>query len=322
MFEFNYKKSIGLIILAFIIFETKAQFPASASDGASKLLKGSVDFHIHSSPDAFERAINDIELAEHESSHGVQAIVLKNHFSSTSGRAELVNSINKKISVYGGVTLNFAVGGINPMAVEAMYNISPRFGKVVWFPTLDAAFHKKEFQIPGEGISILDGGALTGETIQVLEIIAAKNLVLATGHLSPEEVLVLVNKAKALGVKNIVITHPLADSPGLSFNQMEELSNLGAKIELTFLSYLAGSDSRLPFLRSSKHVTIENMADIIKKLGAKNFILTSDLGQSGNPLPCDGIKVFAELLLKEGVSVEDISTMISKNPSQLLGINN
>jgi hypothetical protein len=313
--------TISLITLTFIIFEAKAQFPGSANEGVSKLLRGSVDFHIHSAPDAFERAINDIELAEHESSHGVKAIVLKNHFASTSGRAELVNSINKSVSVYGGVALNFAVGGINPKAVEAMSNISPRYGKVVWFPTLDAAFHKKEFNIEGDGISILNRGELTKETIQVLEIIADKHLVLATGHLSPEEVLALVKRANEMGIRNIIITHPLADSPGLSFDQMEELSKLGAKIELTFLSYLAGADSRLPFLRSSRHVTIKDMADAIKRLGAHHFILTSDLGQSGNALPCDGIKVFIELLLSEGISSEDIAIMIRENPSKLLGIN-
>ncbi len=240
--------------------------------------------------------------------------------SNTVGRAVLVNSLMPKIKIYGGVVLNKAVGGINPEAVSAMHRMSPEYGKLVWFPTFDAAFHMQIVKQSGEGISVIKNGKLTGATLEVLQIIAKENLVLATGHLSPAEIMILVSEAKKAGVKNILITHAMADEPGLSFNQMQQLVQMDAMLELTYLSFLSGPSAPLGFLQKSKHVSIEQMADLIKKIGAENFVLSSDLGQTGNATPPDGIKIFAGLLMEKGISADDIRQMININPAKLLNI--
>jgi hypothetical protein len=89
-------------------------------------IESAIDFHIHSSPE-------------------MKALVLKNHFASTAGRAVLVNKIVPQIEVFGGVVLNHAVGGINPDAVGAMHRIGGKYGKVVWLPTVDAEHHLQVF---------------------------------------------------------------------------------------------------------------------------------------------------------------------------------
>ena len=60
------------------------------------------------------------------------------------------------------------------------------------------------------------GGVVTPQMEAVLKIIARENLLLATGHVHPEEILAVVKRGRELGVKNIIITHGLTNVPGLS----------------------------------------------------------------------------------------------------------
>ncbi len=280
-----------IVLISFFVSFGQAQYPEKNLH--NDLLKGAVDFHIHSAPDAFDRSVTDFELAALAQKEGLSAIVLKNHVSSTAARAELVNSQFPNIKVFGGIALNKAVGGINPEAVEWMYRLSPEHGKVVFFPTFDAAYHKTIFKLPGDGLKILEDGKLTSQTKEVLKIISRENLILATGHLSPEEVNILAFEAKKMNIKNIVIIHPFSDAPGLNLSQMKALADMGATLELTYLSYLSGPQAPLSFLKSAKHVSIELMVEAIRTIGVEHFILNSDLGQSGNPTPPDGLKNFA-----------------------------
>lgn len=301
-----------LFLLTGVSTRTYGQFPEASNLGY--LMKGSIDLHIHSAPDMFGRSVNDLQAAQLAKSHGMKAIVVKNHVSSTAGRAALVNEMVEGIDVYGGIVLNRAVGGINPEAVRSMARLSPRYGKMVWFPTFDAQSHKRVFGVEGEGLTILDNGKLIEEAEEVLQIILEHDLILATGHLSPEEVDLLVYRAHEIGIRNILITHPHAEVPGLSLDQMLQLSRMGAKIELAYLSYLKNPESHLSHLQSGKHVSVEQMVNTIRTVGADHVILTSDLGQSGNPIPTDGLMQFINLLIANGVTPDEITKMVKDNP--------
>lgn len=295
-----------------------SQFPEKTN--VDDLIFGAIDFHIHSSPDVFDRSLSDIEVAQLAEKKGFKAIILKNHVSSTAARAVLVNAQMTKIKAYGGVVLNKAVGGINPEAVFWMHKMSPEYGKIVWFPTFDAAYHKAITKDTSEGLTILKDGKLIDAVKAILQIIAKENLVLATGHLSPKEIFILVNEARKTGVKNIIITHPLNDEPGLKVDQMNELAQMGAMLELTYLGYLAGPNAPLGFLQKSNHISMDVMVQVIRKIGAKHFLLSSDLGQVGNPTPPDGIKMFVSLLMEKGISKDEIALMIKTNAAKLLGL--
>ncbi|WP_143053780.1 DUF6282 family protein [Parapedobacter koreensis] len=296
----------------------RAQFPEK--NESAYLLQGAIDFHVHSAPDFFDRSLTDLELAELAERKGMSAFVIKNHFISTVDRAMLVNSRFEKIKAYGGVVLNRSVGGINPAAVEWMCKMSPVYGKIVWFPTLDAAFHKRIVKDSTAGLSVVDPNRISAKTIEVLKIIARENLVLATGHLSAEEMVALVKEAVRQGVANILITHCLADWPNLTHAQMTELAKAGALLELTYLSYLSGPQAPVNFLKNSKHVSMQTMAEAIKTIGAEHFIISSDLGQTGNPIPPDGMKLFIAMLMENGITAEEVRWMIRRNPARLLGI--
>ena len=47
----------------------------------------------------------------------------------------------------------------------------------------------------------------------------------------------------------------------------------------------------------------------VKEIGAQNFVLATDLGQTGNPSPADGLQLFVTDLMNVGVSKGDITKM-------------
>lgn len=283
-------------------------------------IEGAVDFHVHSAPDAFARNISDIEVAELAARRGMRAIVLKNHITMTADRAALVNEVVPGIEVFGGVVLNNAVGGLNPAAVEVMATMSGGRGKVVWLPTRDAQHDIATFGKPGEGIRVAANGQVTPEMDAVLEKVAEHDLVLHTGHVSPEEIMAVIKRAKELGIDKIAVTHAMADAPGMSIEQMKQAAAEGAVLELVFLNDLMGPDAHLDWMHEWSRVSIADMAAAIKEVGPDHFILGSDLGQSGNPIHPDGYEMLVRGLEAEGIPSKDIQRMMSDNPARLLGL--
>ena len=284
---------------------------------------GTIDMHVHSHPDVFGRSMDDIDVATLAKARGMRGIVLKNHISETASRAALVMHAVPGIEVFGGIVLNNAVGGINPVAVEWMHRFYGSRGKVVWLPTFESDKHVKTFGKPdAKGIEVAPGGKVTPQMEEVLKIIARENLVLATGHVHAYEVVAVVKRAKELGVKNIIITHALTSVPGLTWEQAKEVTGMGAVIEICFLQFLAGPNAPLPFLTHWTQTNAKTVSQAIKELGAKNLVISSDLGQSANMTHADGIEVAIAQMRKEGVSDGDIDLMMRKTPARLLGLAN
>jgi hypothetical protein len=314
------KYGIFVLLCLNILHHSAAQYPQKSESG--KLIQGAIDLHMHTSPDIFERSVDDFQVAELAESMGLRALVIKNHVMGTYDRVELVNKKTDRLRLYGGITLNLAIGGINPLAVQAMIQTSPEFGKFVWFPTIDANHHIRQFGGPlRKSVSILDAsGNLLPECIEVLDLILKGNLVLATGHLSFTEIHKLVSYAHGIGINKILINHPLIEAPGMTLSEIKQLVGMGAYIELTFLSYLSGPAAPYDFLKAGKHIPMEEMVELIRAVGADHMVLSSDLGQSGNPIPPDGFKVFVDLMLKHGITDTEIQKMISQNPAFLLNL--
>ncbi|WP_216595672.1 DUF6282 family protein [Myxosarcina sp. GI1] len=315
-------KLVIIVAIAITIAIGVSNFPAIAIENTSNLssIQGAIDFHVHSAPDITPRSVDDFELAKMAADEGMKAIVLKNHVTPTADRAILANKIVPNIQLYGGVVLNYAVGGLNPDAVEIMYKIGEGKGKVVWLPTIDADYHRQMFHKQGRGIKVANSGKLLPKTLKILELVAKYDLVLETGHISPEEVELVVEKARELGIKKILITHAIADVPGLSVTQMQQVANMGAFLELTYVNYLMGKNSPIEAHQNWQQVSIADMAAAIKSIGAEHFVLSTDLGRSFDPKPVVGYQKFVTELSAAGISQSEIEMMSQINPSQLLGI--
>jgi hypothetical protein len=283
--------------------------------------QGAIDFHVHSEPDVFGRSMDDIDVAVLAKRKGMRALVLKNHVTMTADRAVLVMKAVPGIEIFGGIVLNNAVGGINPMAVEWMHRMSGGRGKVVWLPTFDSDKHVKTLVDPkGSGIVVAPNGVVTPQVEEVLKIVARENLVLATGHIHAEEVMAVVRRAKELGVKGILITHALTNIPGLSLEQARQVAQMGAYIEYCYLQSMTGPDAQHAWMKHWTRVSLRDVAKVVSDIGAQHVVLSTDLGQHAMMTHPDAMEDMITGLLKEGVSQTDIDLMVKKNPARLLGL--
>ena len=282
-------------------------------------IKGLIDFHTHAAPDIFGRSLDDDELATLAATRQMEAVVFKNHVTHTADRAFLVRKHVPGIKVFGGITLNRAVGGLNPQAVEWMWRMQGGYGRVVWFPTFDADNHVRRAGTAPGGIRVLDErGQVLPAAREVLKVCARQSLVVQTGHASPEEALALIAAAREEGCDRLVVTHAQFDVVGMSLEHMKQAARLGAKLELCALLMLAGPTSPLEFMHHTARVEVAETAARVKAVGAQHFVLGTDLGQAGNPTPADGLQMLVAGLMKEGVTRDQIQTMGRETPGALL----
>ncbi len=269
-------------------------------------LSGVFDIHAHADPDGMARSIDAIELGRLAKSAGMRGMLLKNHYESTAGLAYLVRKDTPGLEVFGGIALNLPVGGINPAAVEWMTKVKGGYGRVVWMPTYDSQHHVTSQREQRPFVPISKDGKLLPEVVQVIGVIAQHKLVLATGHSSPEEVLLLIREAKRQGVEHIVVTHATNRFVGMNVTQMREAVKLGAMLEFVWV-------------RPGTAAVAETVK-AIHDVGAESCILSSDLGQAGNPLHTAGLLAFFEDLKKQGLTQAEIDRMSKVNPAVLLGM--
>ena len=279
---------------------------------AKELLFGAYDLHIHAAPSPFERLMNEIELIQSAGRAGMAGILLKSHYESTAARAEMANRYgNSPAKAYGSIALNWPVGGLNPFAVR---NALKHGAKIVFMPTRDAENSLKSGNMPGDffdrpGISILDAsGRLKSEVEEILAIVHEFDAALATGHLSPEESLLLCREGIKKGVR-MILTHPEFPRTKVPQDIQAQLAREGVLIEHCWYNLAEGECSA------------EEMAGNIRLAGADHCFMSTDRGQGNREKPAEGLRLFIETLLKAGISTEEITAMTHTVPQKALGIN-
>ncbi len=283
------------------------------------LLKGAIDTHIHTAPDIYPRSVTVYEAAQNAKAAGMRAILVKSHCTDTSDRAELTRQLTG-FPVYGGVTLNYPVGGLNIHAVRESIR---QGGKQIWMPSTSAIpFLREAETVPHlaktlplgvEGLTIVQkNGQLVPEIKPILALIAEHDISLAASHVSPPEGLLLVKAARQAGVKRITITHPHASFLGYTVDQMIELGRLGAMLEFHYAF-------ATPIVRDPTPVA--ELAKMIRAIGPQYCIVATDGGQAGNPPPHEMLRLFIAGILEAGFSEDEIQTMTIRNPGWILGLN-
>ena len=280
---------------------------APAAIGRAQTLEGAIDLHAHAAPDGTPRKIDVLELARWRKAAGMRAIVIKNHYEPTASLAYVVRKAVPGIEVFGGISLDLTVGGVNPAAVEWMTKVEGGYGKVVWLPTFDSESQVKLSGQQRPFAPVTRDGKILPEVLAVIALAAEHDLVLETGHSAPQESLLIIAEAKRQGVEHVLVTHAM-NSPGgsMTLDEMREAARLGALLELVHSPL---TDEQL-----------RKEADAIKAIGAASFVLSSDLGQPPNPLHTDGLLALYRGLMAQGISAADIDVMSRKNPARLLGL--
>ena len=289
------------------------------SQATQELLRGAIDIHIHSAPDVYPRIQNDLELAAQAREAGMRAIVIKNHFFETASRAALAR-MTTAFQVFGGIALNWSMGGLNPAAVEPALKMG---AKMVWLPTVHARdFMGKKDQVPGLAAEIKPGqeglycltseGKLKTELQEIFALIKQYDAALATGHISKAEARQVVPAAAAAGVAKIVITHPQASFVAYTPAEMKELLDLGA----TWLEHCFNDTTRMV----DHPLTREALFQGIREAGVERAIMSTDSGQWLNPVPAQQMGICLTDMLNFGFTPREIKTMVHENPADLLGL--
>jgi hypothetical protein len=273
-------------------------------------LEGVIDVHCHCGPDSIRRNIDALQLAEMARSHGMRGVVLKNHFEPTASLAYMVRKQVPEIETFGGVTLNLASGGMNPEAVEHMAGVDGGWGRFVWMGSLDTESQLRFLGQDRPCVPVSQGGSLLPSAREVLEVIAKHQLVLATGHSSADEVMVIIREARKLGVQKILVTHAMMAPIHMSVPYMCEAADLGAYIEFVYNGLIG----------VHKEFEARDYADAIRAIGAERCVLASDLGQATNPPHPEGLQSFLKAMQTEGLRSGEIDCMTKRNPAHLLDL--
>jgi len=281
---------------------------------ATRLMQGVIDVHTHPAPDPYAlrfRDRNDIAMAKQAAEMGMAAVVIK-CMGYPTARSAYIDQIvidewaqdhnRKTIKIIGGITLNYCVGGLNPIAVEMTAKMG---GKFIWTPQLDSSHQYKMWGKPG-GIEVVEGDHVVPKLRETFEVIAKHDLVLSLCHHTTRERLIMIDDAKEVGVKRIELVHVNQPLTRMSIEQMKLAASKGAYLGLYGHT-----------LHPPEFVLDETVA-AIREVGADHFVLGSDLGASLAGDQASGYRRFLLTLLLAGIHESDIEKMARINPERLI----
>jgi hypothetical protein len=279
------------------------------ADGA-RLLKGALDLHFHMDPwtpgaVTGQAGIAEVRLAR---ARGLRGLVIKDHNEPTAPLAYHLRPELPGIELYGGFVLNRPNGGVNPAGVEFMATqIKGEPGRIVWLPAGDSEKEARESKNPNRPfVAVSKNGELLPEVKQVIAIIAQHGLVLASGHIAPEEALMAFREGKRQGVQHMIATHAFDLAGKMTVEQMQEAAKLGAFIEFDFRNTLEGG-----------------RMDAIRRVGPEFCFLSEFWTKAGPPREyagLDGVGAFAEVMRAHGFTDRELELMMKENPAKALGL--
>ncbi|MDV4145375.1 DUF6282 family protein [Shimia sp. FJ5] len=301
------------------IIKTEREEDARISD----ILQGAVDPHVHSGPSIAPRAIDHLALAKVYSEAGLRAVVTKDHDYSGVMCAQMIRDHYPDLTtkVYSGIVLNNVVGGLNAYGVE---HTAAMDGRIVWLPTLAAENHLEWEKSagwshpaatakirPATAVPLFEDGKMRPELLDILDVVAATGLALASGHIHVSETKQVFAEARKRGVERLIFTHP-EDIVGASFDDMKEIAAMGAYAEHSLAFFAEGSKFR--------NRTEEELRAFIDCVGPERTILASDLGQVGTLTPLQGMRRGIATCLALGYSDADVRAMVATNPATVIGL--
>lgn len=288
------------------------------SDG----IRNAFDLHVHSSPSLFPRQFNDFYLGKMAIKNNMKGFVIKDHDSITANRAYLVNEHIGQKKAYGSMVFNNSQGGFNPKIFITAINYGIR---IAWMPTNQSLYHienfgnsdygtfKREHSLPTwGGLTILNReNKIKDSVLQILDIATENNICLGTGHLSPVEILEMVNFMPRQLRDKTIITHVNWNIFKLKPSTIETLKSKGVYFELTLAPI---------YSNQFKSESTEELADLIRFIGVDRCIISSDLGQIGSIDPIDAMHSSAQYLESKGFLESELHALYSENAIKFLDI--
>jgi hypothetical protein len=244
------------------------------------------------------------------------ALVLKSHRFASPLLARNIEQAVPGIRLLCGICTDYPSGGLNVDAVESALGLG---AKIVWLPTIHSRQDCSRGTLPpksyhGDGIAVVDDdGAVLPVVEEIFELVRQKDAVLATGHISAEEHFAVAKRFARRG--KVLVTHAgekLA-GPQLAPDQCAELADLGSIVEVTaqMCKEVFGHPGMSP----------GEVTDMIRTIGPSRCTLSTDYGwTTAVPHPAAGMHEFLEALWGEGLTEDELQTMVSTNPARLLDL--
>jgi hypothetical protein len=240
----------------------------------------------------------------------MRGLVLKNHYDPTAGLAFLARKQTPGLEVFGGIDLNLTVGGMNAAAVEHLTQVAGGWGRMVWMSTFDSENQVRYSKEHRPFVSVARNGELLPETKAVIASIARHDLVLATGHTSATEAILLLQEGRRQGARHMVVTHAMNPPIEMDVAGMRTAIKEGA-----FIEFVGGSLGE-----PGAAARLDRYVAAMREIGPESCIASSDLGQKNNPVPAVGFAQFVRELRKRGLTPRDTDRMTKENPATLLGL--
>jgi hypothetical protein len=199
---------------------------------------------------------------------------------------------------------------MNADAVEHMATVDGGWGRFVWMGSIDTESHVRYFGQDRRCVPVSRDGLLVPSAREVLAVIAKHQLVLATGHCSADEALLLIREARKLGIGKILVTHAMMAPTHMPLPSICEAADMGAFIEFVYNGLIG----------VHKEFEPQDYGQAIRAIGAERCILASDLGQATNPPHPEGLVAFFSAMQMAGLRGKEIERMTKNNPAMLLGL--
>ena len=310
-----------------------SSLPLPPRPGA-QLLVGAVDGHVHACPHRNARSVDVFDAVEQAAAAGMRAIGFMDNFCSSVGYAALARRRlgHLGVEVFGGVILEPQVGGLSVEVVEAALALGyadddrPSPGDGARFVSLPTHHTRAVARAEGRDpayieacLAIPEGGELPNPLPQILDLVAAHDVVLNTGHLSATETLRLIEHARARGVSRILcpVNYFTAD-------EVRAATSLGAYAELSFFFVTHATQIGLTHVDAEKHdvqaLTVPQVAGLIAATPVDRLVLSGDCGVSVLPPPAEGLREFLWTLKLAGVAETTLRRAVCDNPIALFRI--
>ncbi len=285
-----------------------------------EMLESAIDLHMHPGPTRIPYRIDFLEAAEEAAAAGMKAIVCKPLYFPTMDRAFAAEQFVPNLKVFGGIVLDFGMGGLNPHVVKNAIEMGAKF---IWMPLFDSRHSIEKLSsnpayrhmiTSTKSITILGpSGELLPEVKEILEVMVTfPGVVLETSHLSPQESIVLTGAAKKIGIQHVLVTHPLFPIIDATQEEIREMVTKGA-----IINHCVAACYPNPVREA---LNPKKIADSIKDVGAEHCVLSTDLGMTLFPSPLEGLRGFCEMMKAAGISQREIDIMIKENPARILGL--
>lgn len=308
--------AFGIAVLAvlaiLILFPRPISSQSSREADGARLLRGAIDMHFHMDAPVLDGSheqatIATVRVAE---SRGMRGLVIKNHWEPTATLAYHLRLEMPGFDLFGGIVMNRTNGGMNEAAVEYMATqIFGEPGKVVWMPAYDSEIEARTSSEPNKPfVAVSRKGELLPEVKAVISVIAKHDLILASGHIAPEEALMVFREGRKQGVRHLIATHAMDLAGKMNMEQMLEAAKLGAMIEFDFRNVLDEGGRR---------------ADAIRKIGPEHCFISEFWTKAGPPREyggLDGVGAFAEAMRARGFTDHELDLMFKENPAVLLAL--